>query len=262
MLCYDSPRMARILVTNDDGIYSEGIRKLAEACRSIGEVIIVAPDREQSAASHALTLNRPLRLLKLQENEWIVDGTPTDCVNLAVLRLLKETRPDVVVSGINFGPNLGDDVTYSGTISAAFEGALLNIPSIAFSALVGENFSFDPCAAFAAELTRIILSADRNPHIVLNVNFPTAQFNGVRITRLGKRIYSEGVIERLDPRGRKYYWIGGEQPTWHPGEGTDFEAIQAGYVSITPLHLDLTHHDSIAGLKHLEETLGRIAQRR
>src|SRR5687767_14186730 len=254
--------MTRILVTNDDGIYSEGLRKLADACREIGEVIIIAPDREQSAASHALTLNRPLRLIQLEKNEWIVDGTPTDCVNLAVLKLLKEKRPDIVVSGINFGPNLGDDVTYSGTISAAFEGALLNIPSIAFSALVGENFSFDPCAEFAAHLTRLVLEGDRDPNIVLNVNFPTATFHGVRITRLGKRIYSEGVIERLDPRGRKYYWIGGEQPTWHPGEGTDFEAIQSGLISITPLHLDLTHHQSIPRLKHLEEILGNIAKTR
>src|SRR6476661_5451386 len=155
--------MVRILVTNDDGIYSEGIRKLADALRAVGEVIIVAPDREQSAASHALTLNRPLRLLQLEENEWIVDGTPTDCVNLAVLKLMKENRPDLVVSGINFGPNLGDDVTYSGTISAAFEGALLNIPSVAFSALVGEHFSFDRCAALAAELVRWFLEEPRNP---------------------------------------------------------------------------------------------------
>ncbi len=254
--------MARILVTNDDGIYSEGIRKLANALRPVGEVIIVAPDREQSASSHALTLNRPLRLLKLEENEWIVDGTPTDCVNLAVLKLLKETRPDIVVSGINFGPNLCDDVTYSGTISAAFEGALLNIPSVAFSALVGEHFSFDPCAAFAAELTQRLLDGDRDPQIVLNVNFPTREFKGVRVTRLGKRIYSEGVIERLDPRGRKYYWIGGEQPTWHPGEGTDFEAVQNGFISITPLHLDLTHHASIPRLKYLEESLGNVAKTR
>ncbi|MEO6486844.1 MAG: 5'/3'-nucleotidase SurE [Thermoanaerobaculia bacterium] len=254
--------MARILVTNDDGIYSEGIRKLADACRALGEVIIVAPDREQSAASHALTLNRPLRLLQLHENEWIVDGTPTDCVNLAVLKLLKDSRPDIVVSGINFGPNLGDDVTYSGTISAAFEGALLNIPSIAFSATVGENFSFDPCAAFAVELTRVVLAGDRDPAIVLNVNFPVSTFNGVRVTKLGKRIYSEGIIERLDPRGRKYYWIGGEPPTWHAGQGTDFEAIQAGFVSITPLHLDLTHHQSIPRLKPLEEILGNVAKTR
>src|SRR5215218_3905011 len=187
------PPMKRILVTNDDGIYSEGLRKLAAALRAIGEVIIVAPDREQSAASHALTLNRPLRLLKLEENEWIVDGTPTDCVNLAVLNLLRESRPDIVVSGINFGPNLGDDVTYSGTISAAFEGALLNIPSIAFSALVGEHFSFDRCAEFAGELTRIALTEHRDPRVILNVNFPIGEFAGVRITTLGQRVYTEGV---------------------------------------------------------------------
>jgi len=254
--------MPRILVTNDDGIYSEGLRKLADALRGVGTVTIVAPDREQSAASHALTLNRPLRMLELQENEWIVDGTPTDCVNLAVLKLMKASRPDIVVSGINFGPNLGDDVTYSGTISAAFEGALLNIPSIAFSALVGEGFSFDTCATFAAELTRVVLERERRADIILNVNFPVREFHGVRITRLGKRIYGEGVIERLDPRGRKYYWIGGDPPTWHPGENTDFEAVQKGFVSITPLHLDLTHHESIPRLKELEETLGRFAQSR
>jgi hypothetical protein len=137
--------MPRILVTNDDGIYSEGLRKLAAACREVADVIIVAPDREQSAASHALTLNRPLRLLQIETDEWIVDGTPADCVNLAILKLMKGARPDLIVSGINFGPNLGDDVTYSGTISAAFEGALLNIPSIAFSALVGiwRGFTFE-----------------------------------------------------------------------------------------------------------------------
>ncbi|HSP34982.1 MAG TPA: 5'/3'-nucleotidase SurE [Thermoanaerobaculia bacterium] len=254
--------MARILVTNDDGIYSEGIRKLAAALREFAEVVIVAPDREQSAASHALTLNRPLRLLKLEENEWIVDGTPTDCVNLAVLRLLKGARPDLVVSGINFGPNLGDDVTYSGTISAAFEGALLNIPSIAFSSLVGEHFSFDRGAAFAAQLVRHTLDNKHEAGIILNVNFPSTEFRGVKVTKLGKRIYGEGVIERLDPRGRKYYWIGGDEPTWYPGENTDFEAVQNGFVSITPLHLDLTHHESIPRLKPLEETLGSFAKAR
>jgi 5'-nucleotidase len=252
----------RILVTNDDGIYSEGLRKLANALQELGEVTIVAPDREQSAASHALTLNRPLRLLQLEAREWIVDGTPTDCVNLAVLKLLRDARPDIVVSGINFGPNMGDDVTYSGTISAAFEGALLNIPSIAFSAVVGEHFSFDPCAEFAAKLTRHALEFHRDPRVIWNVNFPNGEFEGVRITKLGTRIYTEGVIERLDPRGRKYYWIGGEAPTWHPGEGTDFEAVSAGFVSITPLHLDLTHHQSIARLKPLEELLGNVTNER
>jgi 5'-nucleotidase len=248
--------MPRILVTNDDGIYSEGLRKLADACREIGEVVIVAPDREQSAASHALTLNRPLRLLQIEEREWIVDGTPTDCVNLALLKLFKGARPDLIVSGINFGPNLGDDVTYSGTISAAFEGALLNVPSIAFSALIGEHFSFDRCAEFAARLTRHALDQHRDPRVIWNVNFPVREFKGVRVTRLGRRIYAEGVIERLDPRGRKYYWIGGEPPIWDRDEGTDFDAVSNGYVSITPLHLDLTHHESIARLQPLEEILG------
>ena len=144
--------MPRILVTNDDGIYSEGLAKLAEAVRPLGDVVIVAPDREQSAASHALTLNRPLRLQEIGPDRWIVDGTPTDCVNLALLHIFRDQRPDLVVSGINFGPNMGDDVTYSGTISAAFEGSLLNVPSIAFSAFIGEHFDFTPCAAFAAEL--------------------------------------------------------------------------------------------------------------
>lgn len=254
--------MPRILVTNDDGIYSEGLRKLAEACSAYGDVTIVAPDREQSAASHALTLNRPLRLLQINDQEWIVDGTPTDCVNLAVLKLFKDNRPDLVVSGINFGPNLGDDVTYSGTISAAFEGALLNIPSIAFSALVGEHFSFDRCAEFAGELTRIALIEHQDPRVVLNVNFPVGAFAGVKVTALGRRIYSEGVIERKDPRGRAYYWIGGEPPHWHEAEGTDFDAIQKGFVSITPLHLDLTHHESIPRLRPLEEKLGQFAAKR
>lgn len=254
--------MPRILLTNDDGIYSEGLRKFAAALKNVGDVTIVAPDREQSAASHALTLNRPLRLIQLEENEWIVDGTPTDCVNLGVLKLLNESRPDIVVSGINFGPNLGDDVTYSGTISAAFEGSLLHIPSIAFSALVGEHFSFDRCARFAAALTKHAVEHERDPNVVLNVNFPIGPWNGVKVTRLGKRIYTEGIIERKDPRGRAYYWIGGGMPTWHPAEGTDFEAVESGYVSITPLHLDLTHHQSIARLQPLEELLADAAKER
>jgi 5'-nucleotidase len=248
--------MPRILVTNDDGIYSEGLRKLADALRAVGDVVIVAPDREQSAASHALTINRPLRIIQIEETEWVIDGTPTDCVNLAVLKLFRDNRPDIVVSGVNFGANLGDDVTYSGTISAAFEGALLNVPSIALSALVGEHLSFDRCAAFATTLTRWVLAGDRDPNVILNVNFPAGFFAGVRITKLGKRVYSEGVVERLDPRGRKYYWIGGDDPHWHPGKGTDFEAVSEGYVSITPLHLDLTHHQSIPRLKPLEDMFG------
>ncbi len=254
-------RRPRILVTNDDGIYSDGLKKLADALRPLADITIVAPDREQSAASHALTLNRPLRVLEIEKDQYIVDGTPTDCVNLAVLSVMKDARPDLVVSGINFGSNLGDDVTYSGTISAAFEGALLDIPAIAFSAVVAEEFSFAPCAAFAAHLTASVLAGDRDPSVVLNVNFPSSPFRGVAVTRLGKRTYTEGIIERLDPRGKKYYWIGGAPPVWHPDEGTDFAAIEAGNISITPLHLDLTHHASIPKLRSLEDTLAEAASR-
>jgi 5'-nucleotidase len=250
-----SPR-PRILLTNDDGIHAEGLRVAAAAFAEFSDLVVVAPDRGQSACGHSLTLDRPLRLDEVRAGQFAVDGTPTDCVNLAVLKLLRDNRPDIVVSGVNFGPNLGDDVTYSGTISAAFEGALLNIPSIALSSLVGKHMSFDRCAAFGAALARWVLAGDRDPQIILNVNFPLGDFAGVRVTKLGKRIYSEGVIERLDPRGRKYYWIGGEPPQWHPGEGTDFEALKSGFVSITPLHLDLTHHESIQRLKPLEELLG------
>jgi len=252
--------MPKILVTNDDGIYSEGLAKLAEAVAPFGEVVVVAPDREQSAVSHALTLNRPLRLQEISERRWIVDGTPTDCVNLALLHLFRDEKPDLVVSGINFGPNMGEDVTYSGTISAAFEGSLLGVPSIAFSAIIGEHFDFAPCAAFAARLVGEALESHRDPRVILNVNFPDPPFKGVRLTRQGRRQYVVGVIERLDPRGKKYYWIGGDPPVWEPGEGTDIEAVMSGLVSITPLHLDMTHHPSIAPLRRLEERLGDAAR--
>lgn len=250
----------RILVTNDDGVYSEGLKKLAEAHRSIGDITIVAPDREQSASSHSLTLNRPLRILHLDEETWSVDGTPADCVNLAVQHIMKQSRPDVVVSGINFGPNLGDDVTYSGTISAAFEGTILGIPSIAFSALIGENFSFDRSAQFAARFTKLFLASNPATHVVMNLNFPLGQPKGVRVTHLGKRVYTEGVIERQDPRGRSYFWIGGEAPVWEEEEGTDFAAVDHGYISITPLHLDLTHRPSMEQLGSRLESLEQIAE--
>jgi len=179
----------RILVTNDDGVYSEGIRLLARALDRLGEVVVVAPDREQSATSHSLTLTRPLRMRKLEENWYAVDGTPTDCVNLAVLSLLEGMTPDLVVSGINFGTNVGDDVTYSGTVSATFEGSLLSIPSIAFSQEVGEGFSFARSAELAARFVEAVLAVDPvPPDLLLNVNFPTGVPRGARFTRLGKRV--------------------------------------------------------------------------
>jgi len=212
--------LPRILVTNDDGIFSEGITLLAEALGTLGEVWVVAPDREQSATGHSLTLSRPLRMQKMEERRFAVDGTPTDCVNLAVLSLLKDDPPDLVCSGINFGLNLGDDVTYSGTVSATFEGTLLGIPSFAFSQEVAEGFSFAPAAAFARELARIVLAdeLDLPRDLLLNVNVPAGPIRGVRFARLGRRVYKQSVIEKLDPRGRKYYWIAGT-PQWEKASG-------------------------------------------
>ena len=248
--------MPRILVTNDDGIYSEGLRKLADALRPLGEVTIVAPDREQSAASHALTLNRPLRMMQLQQNEWIVDGTPTDCVNLAVLKLMKKERPNIVVSGINFGPNLGDDVTYSGTVSAAMEGTLLGVPSVAISLLGRQGFDFAASAAFAARLARWVLERGLPRDTLLNVNVPAPQegrpVRGFALTRMGRRRYGDAIVEKTDPRGKKYYWIGGEELEFVDEEGTDFHAVSQGLISVTPIHLDLTNYKSFEALKALE----------
>jgi 5'-nucleotidase len=263
------PRSIRILVTNDDGIFSEGIKLLAASLGEIAEVIVVAPDREQSATGHALTLTRPLRMQRMQESWYAVDGTPTDCVNLGVLALLKDRPPDFVVSGINFGFNLGDDVTYSGTVSACFEGNLLGIPSIAFSQEVAEGFSFEPAARFARQLVETLLSPDppqgseaSKPlelpkDILLNVNVPAGAIGGVSFTRLGRRYYKQSVIENLDPRGRKYYWIAGT-PQWREESGTDYEAVSASRISITPLHLDLTYYPGLESFVPLRDRLAGL----
>jgi len=249
----------RILVTNDDGIYSEGIKLLAEALSEVGDVTVVAPDREQSATSHSLTLHRPLRLRKIEENWWAVDGTPTDCVNLAVLHLMKDAKPHLVASGINFGSNLGDDVTYSGTVSATFEGTLLGIPSIAFSQQVGERFSFEPGARFARRLVGELMTDGELPEdLLLNVNFPSGVFRGVEFTRLGRREYQQSVIEKRDPRGRKYYWIAGD-PIWKQEEGTDFAAIDVGKIAITPLHLDLTDYRGLEAIGPMRLRIAGLA---
>jgi 5'-nucleotidase len=249
----------RILVTNDDGIFSEGIKLLAEALSALGEVWVVAPDREQSAMGHALTLSRPLRMQKVEERRYAVDGTPTDCVNLGVLSLLKDHPPDLVVSGINFGLNLGDDVTYSGTVSATFEGTLLGIPSVAFSQEVAEGFSFAPAAAFARELCGLLLSGELDipRDLLLNVNVPAGPIRGVSFARLGRRVYKQSVIEKLDPRGRKYYWIAGT-PQWDRATGTDYEAIVAGSISVTPLHLDLTYYPGLESFAALRDRLAAL----
>jgi 5'-nucleotidase len=247
--------MPCFLVTNDDGIFSEGLKLLAEALGEIGEVHVVAPDREQSATGHSLTLGRPLRMQKVRESWYAVDGTPTDCVNLGVLALLKDRQVDLVCSGINFGLNLGDDVTYSGTVSATFEGTLLGIPSLAFSQEVAEGFSFARGAEFARRLAEAVLSTPELPRdLLLNVNLPAGEIGGVSFTRLGRRVYQQSVVERVDPRGRKSYWIAGT-PKWASDQGTDHEAVSNGRVSVTPLHLDLTYYRGLETFGSLREKL-------
>lgn len=249
--------MTRILITNDDGIFSEGIRCLARSLSALAEVWVVAPDREQSAMGHALTLSRPLRMQRIEEKWYAVDGTPTDCVNLGVLSLLKDNPPDLVCSGINFGLNLGDDVTYSGTVSATFEGTLLGIPSVAFSQEVGEGFSFAAAGDFARRLVETLLGEELPRDLLLNVNVPNGAIQGVSFTRLGRRVYKQSVIEKEDPRGRKYYWIAGT-PQWEKASGTDFEAISTGRISVTPLHLDLTYFPGLESYSSLWEKLSTL----
>ncbi|MEM1182335.1 MAG: 5'/3'-nucleotidase SurE [Acidobacteriota bacterium] len=247
----------RILVTNDDGIFSEGIKCLAEAMSELGDVAVVAPDREQSATGHSLTLHRPLRLQQVREHWYSVDGTPTDCVNMAVQGVLKEKPPDLVVSGINYGVNMGDDVTYSGTVSAAFEANMHHLPAVAFSQEVAEGFSFKRSAALAQQLIRVLIEKPLPKDLLLNVNFPARGCDGLRWTRLGKRYYEQTVIENTDPMGRKYYWIAGT-PTWEEEEGTDQSAVKQGFASVTPLHLDLTDYRGLEESAPLRERLEHL----
>jgi len=247
-----------ILVTNDDGIHSEGLWALAESVRGLGDVVVVAPDREQSAVSHALTLHRPLRIERVGqpgEERYTVDGTPTDCVNLA-LNGIVQRRPSLLVSGINKGANLGDDVTYSGTVSAAMEGTLLGVPSIAVSLIGRPTFDFTAAAAFVPGLAREVLTRGLPADTLLNVNVPQlgggAEPLGVAMTRMGKRRYGDAIVEKVDPRGRKYYWIGGEELTFVEDEGTDFHAVSRGLISVTPIHLDLTNYRSFDELRKLQ----------
>lgn len=241
--------MRRILLTNDDGYSSEGIQVLADRLESLGEVWVVAPRAEQSAVSHALTLDRPLHLERLGERRFAVDGTPTDCVALAIASLMGESAPDLVVSGINFGGNMGVDVHYSGTVSAAFEGVILGCPALAVSQVRGEGFSFQVAVEYAHRLAAWILDSGLTSDMLLNVNVPVGRPRGVRLTRLGVRRYNEGVIEQVDPRGKQIFWIGGGEPVWEAIPGTDFHEVASGYVSVTPLHLDMTDHRSLERLR-------------
>jgi 5'-nucleotidase len=243
--------MPRILVTNDDGVYSEGVRILARALERLGEVTIVAPLGESSAIGHALTLSRPLRLDRLEPNVWCVDGTPTDCVNLAVTRVLDDP-PDLIVSGINKGYNLGDDVTYSGTVAGAIEGILIGIPSIAVSlSRSRRELDFSQAAAASVELASAVLAHGLPRRVLLNVNVPSRRAQGFKVTTqaVGRQATSVRVGE--DPRGRNYYWIEEVQRDWDPDPRSDIEAVKAGWISVTPLQIDLTARDALAYVEGL-----------
>jgi 5'-nucleotidase len=243
--------MPRILVTNDDGVRSDGILALARALEPIGEVTIVAPLAEASAIGHALTLRRPLRLESVGERTYGVDGTPTDCVNIAVTKVLGG-MPDLVVSGINKGYNLGDDVTYSGTVAGALEGALLGIPSLAVSLERSrETFDFSQAASAAAAVAAAVLQNGLPARTLLNVNVPRRKPKGFKITVQARRNHVTSVAEKLDPRQQPYFWIEEGQSAWEPNDRSDYAAVKAGYISVTPLHPDLTHYDALSHVERL-----------
>ena len=243
--------MPRILVTNDDGVRSEGIHVLATALRPLGDVVIVAPHIEASAIGHALTLRRPLRIERLETDVYEVDGTPTDCVNIGVAKILNGV-PDVIVSGINKGYNLGDDITYSGTVSGALEGALLGVPSVAVSLeRTSGTYDFGPAASAAATVVSRVLDGVITPPTFLSLNVPTGTPKGFRLTMQAKRNHVTIVDERCDPRGKPYYWIEEGENNWEPHDRSDFQAVRDGYVSVTPLQPDLTDRDALARLASL-----------
>ena len=239
-----------ILVTNDDGIDSPGLQILAETLEVLGKVYVVAPDKECSAMAHSLTLHRRLRVDEVREGYFAVDGTPADCVNLAMCHILPE-RPDMIASGINRGGNMGEDITYSGTVSAAFEGAFYGIPSFAISLVSKDDFKFRTAASFALRVARFILKNGLPKDTFLNINVPNLDEDGVksyRVTKQGRRVYGDAVVEEVDPEGEKYYWIRGHRGL-ESMEGTDFEAVTNHHISITPLHLDLTSYPSIEEMR-------------
>jgi 5'-nucleotidase len=258
-----------VLLTNDDGYFSPALGALAKSLRAVADVRIVAPDRERSANSLSLTLRRPLRLFKIRPGVFAVDGTPADCIYLALKGLLPR-RPDLILSGMNLGPNLGEqDVSYSGTVAAAIQGTFLGIPSVAVSLLPDSTGSFDlaSSAEFVAEVARRLLAMRLPPGITLNINIPPPPVRGVRVTCLGQKRYEPEVIEKKDPRGRLYYWIGTSDPRGSGGARSDVRAVAGGFISVTPLHTDLTdhrmmRHRGLAGLRSCfraaAETPGRV----
>lgn len=236
----------RILLTNDDGYYADGIKALEKSLSEIGDVYLVAPESEMSGASHSLTLARPLRIRQRSERHWTVDGTPTDCVTLALNQILgDDERPHICCSGINHGANLGDDATYSGTVAGAMEATILGVPGLAFSLVATREHDFTESAKVAFEVTRKALADGIPEGTLLNVNVPKGVSKGIRITRQGFKDAKPHITEHLDPRGKLYYWIGEVREGFRAEGGTDFEAIDEGYVSVTPMRSDLTNHKAI-----------------
>jgi 5'-nucleotidase len=239
------------LVTNDDGIQSPALEQLRSQLSPLGRVTVIAPDRNQSATSQALTLHRPLRIHSVAQDVWTVDGTPADCVLVAFHGHLVDA-PTFVVSGINHGPNMGEDVFYSGTVAAAIEGALQGVPAVAASLVTRERTDFVEPAAIVVGIVKQILANGTPPRLLLNVNLPhrpRAALAGIQHTRLGTRVYHDTLVRKTDPRGKDYYWIGGESPIWEPDPGTDYQAVHDGFVSVTPLRLDLTDTAALAGMQ-------------
>jgi 5'/3'-nucleotidase len=234
-------------VSNDDGYASEGIKALAEALAPLGEVWVVAPEAEQSAASHAISIHRPLRLREVRTRWYAVDGTPTDCSWLGIHHLMKDRHPAIVVSGINHGPNLADDVTYSGTVAAAMEASLIGVPAVAVSLASRGNLDFTYAARFTQKLVAAALAQPVLPHMLLNVNVPAGEPQGFSVTRLGRHSYGSEVVEKTDPRGRKYYWIGGTEYQHEDVPGSDCNVVlRERRISVTPLHMDLTDQSTRA----------------
>ena len=250
--------MPQILVTNDDGVRSPGIRALADALASQGDVSIVAPEGESSAIGHALTLARPLRVYELEQGVYAVDGTPTDCVNLALADVL-DGPPDLIVSGINKGYNVGDHVTYSGTVAGALEGCLLGYPSIAVSLeRSGHSFDFSQAAAAARSVASTVLHAGLPPRTFLNVNVPAAKARGFRVTVQGRRKHVTSVSKAFDPRQAPYFWIEEGQSDWESHDRSDYQAVRDGWISLTPLHPDLTNVGALDFIEKL--SFGKLAE--
>jgi 5'-nucleotidase len=243
-----------ILVTNDDGVMAPGIRALASALGSEGEVFVVAPDREVSACAQSLTLKHPLRAERLDEHTYSVDGTPADCVNLAIVKLLPR-RPELVVSGINRGPNLGEDVFYSGTVGGAREGSFFGVPSFAVSLMARGDADYGAAATFASRLAAMVLDKGLPERTILNVNVPPGVPTGAAVTVQGRREHEGTVLEGLDPRRKTYYWIEEGKDTWASDEMSDIHAVRRGLISVTPLHNDTTHHAVLQAFRAWEPTL-------